>query len=126
MPLVLLFISNLKHLISRAIIWFIIYFLVYYLFRLRITAKSKKIIFKVVIQKFFKMMLYVLIGFMAVAVSSIIVIGNKSLNSIAIFITVILICEGITVLIIGKDKLKAIDSIISTLMMSTIIIYSIY
>ena len=121
-----MFIANLKHLVSRAIFWFIIYFVVYYLLRLKATVKSRKSIFKVAIQKFFKLMFYVLIGFMAVAVSSIIIIGNKILNPIIIFIIVILICECITLLIIRNDKLKVRDSIISTLMMIPIIIYSQY
>lgn len=121
-----MFIANIKHLISRAIFWFIIYFVVYYLFILKAAVKSKKSIFKVAIQKFLKLIFYVLIGFMAAAVSSIIIIGNKTLNPIIIFITVIFIYEGITFLAIRKDKLKVRDSIISTLMMMPIIIYSLY
>lgn len=121
-----MFIANFKHLILRTMEWFVIFFLTYYLFVMKATFKSKKSIFKVAIKKFLKLMFYVLIGFMAVAVSSIIIIGNKILNPIIIFSVVILICEGITLLIIRKDKLKVRDSIISTLMMIPIIVYSIY
>ncbi len=119
-------IANLKHLISRTMMWFVIFFITYYLFVMKASFKSKKSIFIAAIKKFFKLVLYVLIGFMAVAVSSIIIIGNKTLNPIIIFIAVIFIYEGITLFAIRKDKLKVRDSIISTLMMTPIIIYSIY
>ncbi|OOM68194.1 helix-hairpin-helix domain-containing protein [Clostridium sp. BL-8] len=121
-----IFIANFKHLISRTIMWFVIFFITYYLFAMKASFKSKKSIVIAAIKKFFKLALYVLIGFMAVAVSSIIVIGNKTLNPIIIFIAVIFIYEGITLLVIRKDKLKVRDSIISTLMIIPIIIYSQY
>lgn len=120
-----MFIANFKHLILRTMLWFVIFFITY-LFVMKGALKSKKSIFKAAIKKFLKLMFYVLIGFMGVAVSSIIIIGNKILNPIIIFIVVILICEGTTLLIIKKDKLKVRESIISTLMMILIIIYSIY
>lgn len=119
-----IFLANFKHLVSRTILWFIIFSVIYYLFVLKAAVKSKMRIFKIAIQKFFKLVFYVLVGFIAVAVSSIIMAGNKTLNPIMIFITVILVCESITLLIIRKDKIKVRDSLISTLMMMAIIIYS--
>lgn len=121
-----MFIANFKHLISRTIAWFVIFFITYYLFVMKAACESKMNLFKAAIKKFIKLVFYVLIGFMAVAVSSKIMIGNKTLNPIMIFITMIFICEGITLLIIRKDKLKVRDSIISTLMILPIIIYSQY
>lgn len=121
-----MFIANLKHLISRAMIWFVVFFITYYLFVMKTTVKSNMSLFKVAIKKFFKLMFYVLVGFISVLVSSNIIIGNKTLNPIIIFITVIFIGEGIILFIIRKDKLKVRDSIISTLMIIPIIIYSQY
>lgn len=121
-----IFIASLKHLISRTMIWFVIFFITYYLFIMKAEFKNKKGIFIAAIRSFLKLVLYVLTGFMAVAVSSIIIVGNKTLNPIIIFMAVIFIYEGITLLVIRKDKLKIRDSIISTLMMIPIIIYSQY
>ncbi|MFW2491246.1 helix-hairpin-helix domain-containing protein [Clostridium chromiireducens] len=121
-----MFIANLKHLISRTMVWFVIFFITYYSFVMKTTVKSKIGVFKVAIKKFFKLMFYVLVGFISVLVSSNIIIGNKTLNPIIIFITVTFIGEVITLFIIRKDKLKVRDSIISTLMIIPIIIYSQY
>lgn len=121
-----MFIANFKHLILRTILWFAIFFITYYLFVMKAALKSKKSIFKAAIKKFLKLMFYALIGFISVAVSSNIIKGLKLSNPIIIFILVIFICECITLLIIRKDKLNVRDSIISTLMMIPIIIYSIY
>jgi hypothetical protein len=121
-----IFLANFGHLISRTIVWFVIFFIIYYLFVMKATAKNKLSLFKVGIKKFFKLMFYVLVGFISVAVSSNSIKGFKISNPIIIFIVVISICEGITLLIIRKDKLKVKDSFISTLMMIPIIIYSQY
>jgi competence ComEA-like helix-hairpin-helix protein len=121
-----MFIANFKHLISRAMVWFVIFFITYYLFVMKTTAKHKMSIFKIAIKKFFKLIFYVLVGFISVIVSSNIIIGDKTLNPILIFIAVIFISEGITLIRIRKDKLKVRESIISTLMMIPIIIYSQY
>ena len=124
------FLSNFKHLISRTMIWFIIFFIIYYLLFMKLfmksVARNKMRIFKAAIKKFLKLIFYVLAGFASVGISSEIIIGEIILNPILIFITVIFICEGITLLIIRKDKLKVKDSLISTLMMMAIIIYSLY
>lgn len=119
-------VSNFKHLISRTLIWFIIFFIIYYLLFIKSAVKNKINVFKAAIKKFLKLVFYVLVGFTSVAISSKVIIGEIILNPILIFIVVIFICEGITLLIIRKDKLKVKDSLISTLMMMAIIIYSQY
>lgn len=121
-----MFIASFKHLISRAMVWFVFFFITYYLFVMKNTAKNKMSTFKVAIKKFLKLIFCVLVGFISVIVSSNIIIGDKTLNPMLIFITVIFISEGITLLRIRKDKLKVRDSIISTLMMIPIIKYSQY
>ncbi|MZK52676.1 helix-hairpin-helix domain-containing protein [Clostridium beijerinckii] len=121
-----MFIANFKHLILRTMMWFVIFFITYYLFVLKAAFKNKKIIFKIAIIKFLKLVFYALIGFISVAVSSNIIKGLKLSNPIIVFVTVIFICESITLFVIRKDKLKVRDSIISTVMMIPIIIYSQY
>jgi hypothetical protein len=121
-----IFLANFKHLILITLLWFIIFFVVYYLFVMKAKVKDKMSLFKVASKKFLKFIFYVAVGFIGVGTRSTIFIENKILNPIVIFIIVICICEGITLLLIRKDKVKVRDSFISTLMMMSIIIYSQY
>ncbi|BCZ48185.1 hypothetical protein psyc5s11_42520 [Clostridium gelidum] len=121
-----IFLANFEHLILRTMVWFVIFFIIYYLFFNKASVKDKMSLFKVAIKEFLKLMFYVLVGFIGVAVRSNIIKGLENLNPIIIFIVMILICESITLLVIRKDKLKVRESLISTLMMMAIIIYSQY
>ena len=60
-----IFLANFKHLILRTIVWFVIFFITYYLFVMKATVKNKMSLFKVAIKKFFKLMFYVLVGFIS-------------------------------------------------------------
>ncbi|WML34486.1 helix-hairpin-helix domain-containing protein [Clostridium sp. OS1-26] len=121
-----IFSANLKHLISRSIIWFIVFFIIYYVLVMRNRYKDKKNLFKTAAKKFFKFILYVLLGIIATVVNGNIFIGNKTLNPIIVFTALIFICEGITLLALRKDSIKVRDSFTSTLMMMVIIMYSLY
>jgi DNA uptake protein and related DNA-binding proteins len=119
-----IFVANLMHLGFRFMLWFIIFSIIYHLIIIKNNLKDKKRIFKIMAQNFFKLLFYVLAGFIATGVSSNIIVGNKNLNPIIIFIIFSGICEAITLLTIRKDKLKVKNSVVSTLMMLSIIIYS--
>jgi len=108
------------------ILWIIIFSIIYYLFVIKDVIKEKKKLFKIMMKNFFKLIFYALIGFIAAGVSSNIMDGNKKFNPVIIYIVLIFICEGVTLLIIRKDKIKLKHSVISTLMMMAIIIYSLY
>lgn len=118
--------ANLKHLIIRTMIWFFVFFISYYLLMMRVEIICKKNLVKTAISKFFKFIFYVLGGLIAVIVSGNIYIGNETLNPIIVFIVLIFICESIVLLILRKDKIKVRNSLISTLIMMLIIIYSLY
>lgn len=119
-----IFLANLTHLGFRFIMWFIIFSILYDFTVIRKDIKDKKKIFKIMVKNFFKLIFYVLSGFIATGVSSNIMGGDENLNPIMIFLIFIGICEAITLLIIRKDKLKVKRSVVSTLMMLSIIIYS--
>lgn len=119
-----IFIANLMHLGVRFVLWFIVFSIVYHFIFIKNYVKDKKKIFKLMIKNFFKLLFYVLAGFIATGISSKIMVGDKILNPITIFLIFIGICEAITLLIIRKDKLKVKRSVVSTLMMLAIIIYS--
>ena len=119
-----IFLANMVHLGFRFILWFIIFSIVYHFIIIKNHVKDRKQIFELMVKKFFKLIFYVLAGFIATGVSSNIMVGNKNLNPILLFLIFIGICEAITLLIIRKDKLKVKRSVISTLMMMSIIIYS--
>jgi len=121
-----LLLANFKHLGLMTILWFIIFSIIYYLFVIKDVIKEKKKLFKIMMKNFFKLIFYALIGFIAAGVSSNIMDGNKKFNPVIIYIVLIFICEGVTLLIIRKDKIKLKHSVISTLMMMAIIIYSLY
>ena len=118
--------ANLKHLILRSLIWFVIFFAIYYLLMMKSIVKNEKSLLKTAISRFFKFIFYVLIGFIGVIVSSNIYLGDKALSPIIVFIALIFICESITLLALRKDSIKVRNSLISTLMMMMIIIYSLY
>jgi competence ComEA-like helix-hairpin-helix protein len=119
-----IFVANLIHLGFRFMLWFIIFSIIYYRIIIKNNVKDKKKIFKLMVKNFFKLLLYVLAGFIATGISSKIMVGNKILNPIMLFLIFIGICEAITLLIIRKDKQKVKSSVVSTLMMLSIIIYS--
>lgn len=119
-----IFLANIIHLGTRFILCFIIFSIVYHFFFIRNKVKDKKKIFKLVVKNFFKLLFYVLAGFIATGISSNIMVGDENLNPITIFLIFIGIYEAITLLIIRKDKLKVKRSVVSTLMMLSIIIYS--
>lgn len=119
-----IFVANLMHLGFRFMLWFIIFSIIYHLIIIKNNFKDKKKIFKLMVKNFFKFLFYVLAGFIATGVSSNIMVGNENLNPIMLFLIFIGICEAITLLIIRKDKLKVKRSVVSTLMMLSIIIYS--
>ncbi|EJO5348006.1 hypothetical protein NRP93_002107 [Clostridium botulinum] len=87
---------------------------------------NKKILFKIAIKKFFKFIFYVFLALASVLISSSIVIGNKIFNPIIVFLILTFICESITLFTIRKNKINIKNSFISTLMIMTIIIYSLY
>ncbi len=113
---------NFKHLILRTLAWLGIFLSTFYLLFARKVIKNKSDLFKFVIKKFFKFILYVLLGFVSAFTGN--AIMKKSFNPIIIFLLAALILQGITFLIIRKDKIKVKDSFISTIMLMTIIIYS--
>jgi len=119
-----LFLANTMHLGFRFMLSFIIFSIIYHFLIIKNNVKDKKKTFKLIAKNFFKLLFYVLAGFIATGVSSIIIVGNVNLNPIMLFLIFIGICEAITLLIIRKDKLKVKRSVVSTLMMMLIIIYS--
>ncbi|RXI57952.1 helix-hairpin-helix domain-containing protein [Clostridium tetani] len=121
-----IFYANFKHLIFRTLIWFIIFFITYYVLIVKDPYKEKKYLLKVVIKNFSKFIFYVLLGIIAVMASSNIFIKNKALNPTIVFTAIIFICEGITLLTLRKNRIKVRNSLISTLMISAIIMYSLY
>lgn len=118
--------ANLKHLIFRTMLWFIIFFISYYTLLMKNSFEEKKSLLRVVLKSFFKFILYVLFGIIAAVASGNIFIGNKALNPMMIFAVFIIICEGITLLIVRKNSIKVRNSFISTLIIMSIIIYSLY
>lgn len=119
-----IFLANIIHLGFRFILWFIIFSIIYNFIPIKNDITDKKKIFKLMVKSFFKLLFYVLAGFIATGVSSNIMVGNQNLNPIIIFLIFIGICQVITLLIIRKDKLKVKRSVVSTLIMLPIIIYS--
>lgn len=115
--------GSVKHLVLRALVWLVIFLSTFCLLFDRKVIKSRRELFKFIIKKSFKFILYVLLGGIS-AFAANAIWTKKSLNPIMIFVLVVLILQGITFLIIRKNKVKVKDSFISTIMLMTMIIYS--
>jgi competence ComEA-like helix-hairpin-helix protein len=116
--------GNFKHLALRTSAWLAIFLITYYLLFARKVIKNKRDLFRFMIKKSSKFILYVLLGFIAAFAGNAIWMRNKNLNPIIVFVLFAFILQGITFLIIRKNKVKVKDSFTSTIMLMTIIIYS--
>lgn len=120
-----LFIANIEHLIVRSLIWFIIFMLVYYIiirYALKISINNLR--FKIIVVKFFKFILYIFLGLISLIVGSTVIIHNRSLNVLIVILILILIIQSITILFIRKNKVKVRESLISSLIILVIVMYS--
>ncbi len=117
-----IFSANLKHLGLRTILSFAAFFILYFIWMRKVEVNYKKNLFKNVTLKFLKFTFYVVLGLSSVVVG----MRTKPINPILMFTLLVFICEGITFLIIRKNSIKVRDSLLSTLIMMILILYSLY
>lgn len=122
-----IFVASFIHLIYKTIILFVMFFLVYYLLTVRFKIKNRKSLTVFTIKKFLKFLFYVLIGMVSAFFGNgNVIIKGHTLNPIITFVVLIFLCEFITLLFVKKDNFKVKDSLLSTIMMSIIVIFSLY
>ncbi|SNS19431.1 competence protein ComEA helix-hairpin-helix repeat region [Anaerovirgula multivorans] len=114
--------AYIQHLFFRLMVWFILFFMVYYY----IIIKEKRPLLLTVIKKHIKFLFLVALGLISVILSSSLYIGDTTVNPISLLLIGVLIMQIIVSFIIRKDKIKTKDSFISTLIMTAIILYSLY
>lgn len=115
-----LLLGNLKHMLIRVIMLFILFIMVYYL----LVLKGKGSYVKKVILQFLKFILFVLIGLVSTFLSIAVKIGNTGVNNVIVFAIILGIIELIKLPFLLKNKRKLRDSLISTLIMALMVIYS--
>lgn len=112
--------SYFTHLLIRSIILFAIFFAVYS----QVILKRRKVYIKSAVKQLLKFLLYVLTGLISAAASSVINIQNTSIHPVGMFVIIILAMEAVKLLILRKNAVKFKDSLVSTLMMAAVIVYS--
>lgn len=113
-------ISSLKHYLFRTVIWFAWFYIIYFLLILR---KRGAYVKRGIIQ-FSKLLLFSFAGLLSSILSAMVVIGNSGLHPVIIFAVIISIIELVKLPFLVKNKPKLRDGLISTLIMSIMIVYS--
>lgn len=118
--------QNIKHLLFKILFWIFIMFILVFSYYSKILKYSKIKTVQAILKINIKFIFYVVIGLICAFAQGTLIVNNTYVDSIFIYAAVTFVIEIIMILILRKDKKKQINNIAEFILISLIVLYSLY
>lgn len=118
--------QNIKHLLLRTLFWIFIVCILTSIYYFKVAKYSKKSVIKSILRVVIKFIFYMILGLICVYTQGSIILHNHTIGAIVVYLLIAFIIEAITLILKRYNKQKQINSIAEFIIITVIILYSLY